>query len=301
LVSKAAKIRLGVFVVCGILLLVLFFGLVIGNRLVEKKDTYYIRFKDYSVYGLQVGAAVYYNGIHIGSVSKASIDPRDVANVILTLSVDQGTPIKEDSEAILIYVGITGTKAVEIRGGTNPARTLDPGSYVQAGSTQLEEISGRAGSIIEKVEQIAANLATMTGGENSQTLGVTLENLNRVAVHSDTLIVSTTRQIEDISLKLNASLDRINQMLYSAEGDSLIANVNSLTAQLSQTDIKGTVDELSGAINELRRLITNIDRTLVRNQVNLDDTLESLREASENLNEFSRQISEQPSILLRNN
>jgi phospholipid/cholesterol/gamma-HCH transport system substrate-binding protein len=300
-VSKAANIRLGIFVVSGIVLLVLFFSLVVGNRLMQKKDTYYIRFKDYSVYGLQVGAAVYYNGIHIGHVSKASIDPRDVANVILALNLERGTPIKEDSEAILIYVGITGTKAVEIRGGTNEARNLEPGSYVKVGSTQLEDISGKAGSIIEKVEQIAENLAKITDEENFQNLGTTLENLNQLAVHSDTLIVSTTRQIEDISLKLNTSLDRINQILTSTASDSLITNLNSLTAQLSQTDIKGTVEDLSGAINELRRLITNVDRTLVRNQVNLDDTLESLREASDNLNEFSRQISDQPSILLRKN
>lgn len=399
MVSKAAKVRLGVFVIAGLAILTLFVALVVGNRLVKKNDTYYIRFRNFSVYGLQTGSAVHYNGIPVGRVEKIAIDPRDVSNVILTISVEHGTPVKADNEAVLFYVGITGTKAVEIRGGSNTSPLLKPKGFIRAGSSGLDEITGRAASIVDKVDEIADNLRQLTAEENrrniaeilSQTsalvsdtrtqLSSTLSSLNTIAAstaniasevgsnfssvtasltanldsltvatqtslehltgelsqkldrvttnldggitdiraqadalltetrtqvasigsHSDTLILDSTKQIAEMSLKLNSTLDRVNQLLASSEFDELIANVNDLTAQLNQADIKGIVGNLSVTINKAGNLITHVDRILIRNRVNLNETLESLREASDNLNEFSRQISDQPSLILRSN
>ena len=53
MLSKAQKVRLGVFVTVGSILLLGFLIAVAGNQLVERKDTYYISFENYSVQGLQ--------------------------------------------------------------------------------------------------------------------------------------------------------------------------------------------------------------------------------------------------------
>jgi ABC-type transporter Mla subunit MlaD len=421
MISKAAKIRLGVFVTAGTGLLVLFFAVVAGNRLVERRDVYYIQFSNYSVTGLQVGGAVNYQGIRVGRVDEIKIDPKDVTKIIITVSLDSGTPIKEDTEAVLTLVGITGIKAVEIRGGSNEARLMKPGSFIRSGKSMIDDISGRAVSIADKIDQIASNISNLTDEENRRNmadilrqtsllladtrsnLATTLQSLNRIAAntaevtaglgdnitrltdnvtknldsistsatrtigslgddtsrnldslttatiasieeltstlnkelslisanlnqsisdinsqttaliedtnfyinnigsHSDAMILETTKQITEISMNLNSSLDRINQLLASQEFDNLIANVNALSTQLMDANVKGLVGELQTTISKAGTLITNIDRTLIRNRANLTETLESLREASENLNEFSRQISDQPSLLLRGN
>ena len=66
--------------------------MIIGSRLVKKTDTYYIKYKDVSVAGLNIGGAVQYHGIRIGSVDDMRIDPDNVATVIVEISVKKALP-----------------------------------------------------------------------------------------------------------------------------------------------------------------------------------------------------------------
>lgn len=101
MVSKATKVRLGVFLVAGAVLVLVFAAAVAGNRLTQKWDSYFIVFDNYPVSGLQVGGNVNYQGIKVGRVEDVRIDPKDVNRVIVTINIEPGTPIKEDTEAVL--------------------------------------------------------------------------------------------------------------------------------------------------------------------------------------------------------
>jgi len=454
MVSRSVKIRLGIFLTAGLLLVAGFFALVVGNRLVERMDTYYLRFSNYSVNGLQEGGAVNYQGIKVGRVEKIKIDPKDVTKIIITIKVDAGTPIKEDTEAVLILVGITGLKSVEIRGGTNAARLLKPGSFIKTSTTMIDNIADRAVSIADKIDSIATNLTGLTDEENRRNISEilrqtsmllndtrsniasTLVNLNQLAentvrvtsglsdnlnditasftknldvltqssksslegvsgsasstlkdisetttrtmnslsdnvarkldlltssatgamdtlavstirslenltgqlnreldkisfnlnttitdvqnqanllladtrtqmntlgTNSNELILSTSKQITQISSSINHSLEKINGIFDSPEFTSLVGNLNTLSGQLTEANMKGLVGELTTTVNRAASLINNIDRTIVKNRANLTETMDSLREAVENLNEFSKQIADQPWIMLRGN
>ncbi len=410
MVSKAAKIRLGIFVFIGTAILTLFFILVAGNRLIQRRDTYYIRFHNYSVNGLQIGGAVNYNGIQVGRVEEITIDSKDVTSVVVTISLEHGTPIKADNEVTLVFIGITGIKALEISGGTNTSKMLKPGSYIRPGATQLDELSGKAFSIVDKVNEIAANINRLTGEENREnvtnilretsllleytrtnftatlesiskiatnTAGVTegmgsnftritdnltknmdslttattrnignigdqstaslerltnelslkldfisanLNNsiseltietnalladtrmhLNNIGTHSDAMILDTSKQIAEMTVKINSALSHVDQMFASPEFNDLIGNLSKLAAQVNEANVKGLVGELSITVNKAGLLMTSIDRTLTRNRTNLTEILQSLREATDNLNEFTRQIADQPSVIIRGN
>lgn len=476
MVSKAIKIRLGIFLMLGGLMLTVFFVLVAGKTLMQRRDEYFIKFANYSVAGLQVGGSVNYQGIPVGRVEQIKIDPKDVTKIIIRISVDAGTPIKADTEAVLTLVGITGVKAVELKGGTNQAKLLHPGAYIRAGSSTFDDLSGRAVSIADKIDAIATNINNLTDTENRENIAnilkqtslllqdtrsniaTTLGNLNQLSANivtvsaglddnmnritgaftknlddltqtttssikeissqtttslgeisgsanrnitslndkvqqkldllasaakgaidtisvaskisldkvagtmdrnmealisstklnienlsnklskeldlisgslqtgitslstqaglilnetqtqlinlgtnSNAFILNTSKDIAMITGKINQSLDSVNRIIESPEFKSLVANVNTLSAQLAEANVKGLVTELTTTVNRAATLIGNIDRAVVRNRANLSDTLESLREAAENLNEFSRQIADQPSILLRGN
>ncbi len=75
MVSKSAKIRLGIFLTIGAVLIIIFAVVVAGSRLVEKKDIYYIEFEDYSVSGLQVGSSVNYRGIKLVELKMLELIP----------------------------------------------------------------------------------------------------------------------------------------------------------------------------------------------------------------------------------
>ena len=152
MVSKAQKFRLGIFIAFSSVLLIVFLVVVAGNKLLEKRDEYYIHYEDTSVIGLQVGGQVKYHGISVGRVDDIRIDKEDVKMVIVTISVKEGTPLKEDILATLAPVGITGLKQIELSGGTNEAKLLKPKSNILPGKSVLDSITGKAEIIAEKLK-----------------------------------------------------------------------------------------------------------------------------------------------------
>ena len=108
MVSRAQKFRLGIFLVVISILMIIFLVLVAGNKIMEKRDTYYIKYQDLTVSGLQIGGPVRYHGIAIGRVDEINIDAEDVTSVIVVVSVKAGTPLKKDVSAALTPIGITG-------------------------------------------------------------------------------------------------------------------------------------------------------------------------------------------------
>lgn len=247
---------MGIFLAVGSLLILIFAAAVAGNRLTQKWDTYYIVFEDYPVSGLQVGGTVNYQGIKVGRVEEIKIDPEDVLKVRVKINIETGTPIKENTEAVLSLIGITGLKAVEIRGGTNEAKTMKPGSYIKPGSTMIDDISERAISIAEKLDLIAANINDMTNEQNRENiarilqetgqilhdtrsnLSGTLDAISRIANNTADLTEGLSRNIDFISQNLASNMDLVSQS--TAESLEMIAEtLNSelivITQNLNQS------------------------------------------------------------------
>ncbi len=274
MVSKSTKVRLGVFLAVGSLLIIVFAAAVAGSRLVQKRDIYYIQFENYSVSGMQVGGAVNYQGIKVGRVESIKIDPKDVTKITLTISVEAGTPIKADTEAVLTMVGITGLKAVEIRGGTNESALLEPKSYIKVGTSMFDDISDRAVSIAEKIDMIAANINEMTGEENRRNIATILaqtslliqttqENLSTTLVSFNKIANNTAGLTESIG----KNLDKLT--------DNLTKNVDNLT--LSTTS---NIDNLS---NDTRTSLETLTKTLNAELLSVTSTLEkSINEITSN-------------------
>lgn len=270
MVSKATKIRLGIFIAIGSLLIIVFAAAVAGSRLVQKRDVYYIQFENYSVSGLQIGGAVNYQGIKVGRVENIRINPKDVTKIIITISVDAGTPIKQDTEAVLTLVGITGLKSVEIRGGTNESALLPKKSYIKAGVSMFDDISDRAISIAEKIDLIASNLSQLTSSENQknianilaqtsllitdtrENMATTLISLSRIANNTADLTTDLSRNLDKITDNLNKNMDSITQSTTSGI-DSL-----SLSGRKSLESITSSLTK------ELTVITANLDKQLTQ-------------------------------------
>ncbi|NLO43853.1 MAG: MCE family protein [Candidatus Cloacimonetes bacterium] len=260
MVSKATKVRLGVFLVVGFMLILIFAAAVAGNKLRQNWDEYYIVFDDYPVSGLQLGGTVNYQGIKVGRVKDIRIDPNDVKKVLLTIQVEPGTPIKEDTEAVLSLVGITGLKAVEIKGGTNEAMTLKPLSYIKAGSTMIDNISDRAVSIVDKLDLIAENINEMTNAENRENIAKILEETG--------LILYETRQ--NVSSTM-AALTRVANNT-AVLTDELSQNIETLT-----TSVTGNIDEVAGVtIESVKEITETLNAELLNITQTLNTTVEEL-------------------------
>jgi phospholipid/cholesterol/gamma-HCH transport system substrate-binding protein len=306
MVTKAQKFRLGIFISVFSVLLIGLITMVVGNKLTQRQDTYHIRYKDTSVSGLKIGGAVNYHGISIGRVERIDIDREDIQQVIVTISVNEGTPIKQDVLATLAPVGITGLMQIELIGGTNEAAMLSPGETITAGKSTLANLSGKAEIIADKVELVLNNLIEITNAENQHKLGNILANVDTLLAQNKEPINNTLTNLDSLTFYLAGVAryteditNRINTILASGTIDSILASSSKVSGDLAAVDLTALMNDLNKTILEAQSTIQDIDITVLNSRQDVWDTIDSLKETIEYLNEFSRMISEDPTLLLR--
>ena len=290
MVSKSQKIRLGVFILVGIVLFLVLIGIIVGTKLFDKKDFYFIAYKGQSVSGLNIGSAVQYHGIRIGRIEDLSIDKDDVTTVIVEVSVKAGTPIKTDVKAVMAAVGITGLKQIELVGGDPREENLKPGSYIQPGESTLDVITDKAQDIATQVDEILRNIANTFNEATQENIREAVANTNN-SLKSINLILDENRQ------GLNESITNISRI--SAELANLLATINDVTQNLDLDEFNMTVSNINKSVNDLTGAFNNINYTVLESQDDIIETIRLLKETMQNINEFSRMISENPSLLLK--
>jgi len=81
-----------------------------------ERETYQIKFQG-SVSGLLIGSAVLFNGIRVGEVTGLGLNADAPQDVVATIAVVRGTPIRSDTEVNIETQGLTGGAAVALKGG----------------------------------------------------------------------------------------------------------------------------------------------------------------------------------------
>jgi len=313
MVKRSQKIRLGIFVLISTILLLGTIGIITGNKLFKQTSTYYIKYKDISLTGLEIGSAVKYRGIRVGRIEDLYIDPNDITTVIVEISIEADVPIKKDTEAVLAYVGITGLKMIELQGGSNEAETLKSGEYIIAGRSLVDAISGQAEIIMEKLEMILNNFAEITDIAHRDRYYRLVDNASDAlgSVHSiiDTNQVNVyrtvrnlerfTNQLETFINTSNATLADIHEITESGKIMRTVDNIEKISSELEQANLSELVAKLTEAVEQTNKTFTHLDLTLMKSRHDILSSTEILRESLEYFNEFTRLISENPSLLLR--
>ena len=138
-----------------------------------QRTNYQVRF-DSSVSGLLVGSAVLFNGIRVGEVTNLALDPDHPEQVIATIGVEQGTPVRSDTAVGIESQGLTGGAAVTLIGGAADAPPLESTdgkpSLLVAGPYATQDWTALARSVLRRLDTILA--------ENADNLKSAIGNLN---------------------------------------------------------------------------------------------------------------------------
>ncbi|MBI9032532.1 MCE family protein [bacterium] len=315
--NKAQKYRLGVFLITGFTLIIITIAVIAGTNLSQKRDIYYINFRNESVGGLDVGSKVNYQGIGVGRVDEIIISPEDVTSIIVTISIRGGTPIKNDAKASLSPVGITGLHAIEIKGGTNESKLLPPASYIEVEKSLFGTITNKAVSITEQLDELIKSLNRIADQDNIDNIASIIGNLDAILTENRSTLEGTMHNLELISgdvakftnvleVKLDTlvtattqSITALNNILNSSSINNIITNLDTISTDLAEADLNLLVTSLNNSVIRFESMITNVDNTVIRSRRDILDILDSAREAMENLNDFTKQINDNPTILLR--
>jgi len=313
MVTRAQRIRLGIFVIVAIVIIVVGIGVVVAPKFLEKRDIYYIAFENVSVTGLQEGSAVKYLGVQVGYVSDISIDKQNVQRVIVEVSLEEGIPVKEDSQAEISMLGITGLKVIEIRGGSNQASRLAPGSFIEAGRSATEKITGRAETLAAQTEVILDNIKELTREENverilelSDTASEAISHFNDFMERNENSLSATienTRQfsgdIDSLTQHAKSILASVDRFAQSDTLNQIVENVANVTSALEQAELVRLFQEINTTLEQTNSMLRDVEISFSKSRTDLVYTIERLKESVDYLNQFSRMISENPSVLIR--
>ncbi|HKE14707.1 MAG TPA: MlaD family protein [Kofleriaceae bacterium] len=315
-VTRAQKVRLGIFLASG--LTVLIGGLVVlaGLKVGESRDEYTVRFRDadVSLNGLDVGSPVKYSGIRVGRVEAVRIDPEDVSVILVELSLDDGTPVAEDSKANLGVQGITGLKYVELSRGSRTARVREPGEDIPPGSSVLDSLTQKADQIATKVETVLDRLADFSGPDMKQRVSRLLESSNEFLTTVNQILGDNRDSLGNLAQSVRGTADQARML--AGELASTARRTNALLdeATLLLRRSKGTparldafLDQATAVLKESRGLLgpEGLQRTVARVNAILGQTHQQVieivglvREAAENANALTEKLREDPSLLL---
>jgi phospholipid/cholesterol/gamma-HCH transport system substrate-binding protein len=137
---------------------------------------YRIRF-EHSVSGMLVGAAVLFNGIRVGEVTDLKLDPANPNQVVTTIGVIAGTPIRSDAKAGIEFQGLTGVAVVALSGGNPAAPALaatggEP-PLIPADPIAWQSMTQAARTVLQRLDTILS--------ENSADFKSAISNINTFA------------------------------------------------------------------------------------------------------------------------
>ena len=276
--TKANYVAVGGFVLACVIGLVVTVLWLAGTQYSQEYD-YYQTFFTGSVTGLGKGTVTRYNGIDVGRVKDLQFDPNNPQRVIVTLQVQPGLNIREDSVASIDSQGLTGGAFVEISGGTAkaPILTAKEGQQYpiirtkQSGLAQLEQ---SAPEVVAKLNVAASRINDLLNDNNRRAIAHILASL-------DETTATVARRSADI--------------------DATIKNANVATANLATAsrNLQPTLDHVDQTVNKFGKVATDADAFINGDGLaQLSDLIGEMRRLVGNLDKFSEQLNRNPTSLL---
>ncbi len=262
-------------------------------------ERYYAYTRD-SVSGLSVNSAVKYRGVEVGRVKQIILNPDNPEEVRLTLDIAEGTPIKEDTVAVLDFQGLTGLATVDLRGGSrnSPALKKQPGReypVIKTGPSFLVRLDQASTRLITNLTSVTEDLRHVMDEQNQAALRQILGDLAKV-----------TQTLAD-------RRDRLSQGITSASHamDNMVQITDQMNAQLPALvkSLDGSARALQEMSNEVTRTSATMNGVLNKAQPEIEqftgqtlaeagNLISELRQLTGTMQKLASQVERQPNSLI---
>jgi phospholipid/cholesterol/gamma-HCH transport system substrate-binding protein len=318
------KFSVGLFLICGIAVLILaIIWLGMSNYL--EKGRLYVAYFDESVQGLDVDSPVKYRGVHIGRVHSIGVAPDErLIEVVLKIESDlQPEGNAKNLVAKLKSVGITGLMFIELEHQPPGAATPVPSYTFKPKYPVIPTRPSEISKFFQGIDDVFNTIRSIDTKTISKQVIAMLEKINRTIDQARvTQLASDMRSaVKNLQRLLNAeqvrrtvaSLEKtsqnFNRMAVNAdEGitqiratvtrlDGLIANSGGDIQQVT-ADLRLAAREVKQAMENAAALLEGADRNVDALQRQAGATLSRINQAVDSLNRFLDHLSNQPSQVI---
>jgi len=295
--TSSEKLKLGLFVIIGLLLFVTAVYLIGANQnMFGKKVTINANFNN--VNGLRLGNNVRYSGINVGTVKNIIMVNDSTINVAMNIEEKMLKHIKTDAIATIGTDGLVGNMIVNIIPGKGEVPVVTSGdeiqSYTKIGTDDmlntLSVTNENAALLTAKLLKVADALADSKG-----TFGMLIKDTIMSAN-----LKQTMNQLSITSFEASKAMKELNGIISSINFNESVAGtlLNDSIQGQKVINIISNLDESSkeikGVISNLNETITNIKEgegalNYLSNDVELvksfEETMKSINEGTAKFNE----------------
>lgn len=296
--EKAAsqKIRLGLFVITGLLIFILAVYF-IGDKQKMFGRTNRLEAVFNNVNGLQLGNNVRYSGISVGTVR--GIEMINDTTIRVDMIIDKAIfpYIKKDAIATISSDGLVGNMIINIIPGKGNEPSVEPGDEIQTfNRIRTEDMLTTLNVTNENAAKLTENLLKITNEiiKGKGTLGTLL---NDTLISKD--LAETMRYLKTTTKGTSETATQLNNLIVSLNNKDNVVGVLKDTAVANK--IKNMASNLNQSTQDLNKVIANLDATILnikqgKGAINyltndpelvrkIDSTMTNINQASLKLNE----------------
>ncbi|OWK73943.1 ABC transporter permease [Flavobacteriaceae bacterium JJC] len=301
--SVSQKLRLGLFVLIGLIIFILaIYYIGSKQQIFGKTETLRANFNNVS--GLQPGNAVRFSGINAGSVKEIEIISDTLISVEMVIEKDVFRFIKKDAHASIGTDGLVGNMVINIIPGSGNQPGVTSGDLIKTDrKVSTDDLLKTLSKTNTNAQMITKNFLEISdkinGGHgplgillNDQDMGndlkISVSELRASIAYLKNTSRGTTRTISQLN-QMISGLDRKENVIGILKDTAVANKVKKVIINLDQSSasINRTVDNLNATIRNAKEgkgainYLSN-DSTLVKN---IDSTMVNINKASYNLNQ----------------
>lgn len=294
--STSQKIRLGVFVIIGLLLFVLAIYF-IGNKQKMFGKTNHLEAVFTNVNGLQLGNNVRYSGINVGTVRDIIMENDTTIRIDMIIDKAIFPFIKKDAVATIGSDGLVGNMIINILPGKGLERSVKPGETIRSqNKIRTDDILNTLSITNKNASQLSADLLKITHQINNGkgTIGVLM---NDTLVAKD--LKETLHYLKLTGKGTSESVTELKKIIGSLNKKDNVIGVLKDSAVANK--LKNMVTNLDKSSGEINKVVTNLNATILnikdgKGAINylandpklvhkIDSTMTNINQASYRLNE----------------
>ena len=263
------EFKVGLLGIIVIILLILGFNFLKGNKLFSKTMTLYAKYQN--VQGLAASNPVFINGLQVGNIYAIN-NSKDMKQLLVTISIQKEIYIPTNSIAFINPNPLSITK-IEIQLGdattylksNDTIQTIERDGFLENMiNSKVDPLLSTVKSTIGTADSILLSFNQVLDAENKKNIAAALQNLNKIT----TSVNATTASLETMLNSTNGPLSKTlnnaasitdNIAANNKKLNNVFTNIDITTEKLAKLNVQQSLSLLDSTINNLKAVIAKLN------------------------------------------
>ena len=291
------EISIGLVFIVALALFVWGFSYLKGFNLFKEQRVLYAVYDQ--VGGLSKANPVSINGLKVGQVSDIYFEPGYSGKIIVEITIETELPIPKNSIALIYSSDLMGSKAIDLKLGTDSLLTINgdtigtrvEASLKEAVNQQIQPLKAKAEELILSIDSVVTVIKLIFNDKARENLSsslasvqATFENLENASGNLDEMIAAEKIRFGEIMENIESISTTISQ---NGENiDNILANFSTISDSLAKAEIPQTFANINRVVGDVADIMAKIEKGegTLGMLVNDDDLYQDLQKSAEQLN-----------------